>query len=845
MRSDPDAPNTTGPTFSSSRTTTLTLESDPVPVAPKRPHLSSTNSALGLLRTLFDASHEGLIAIDPDDGRILLANLTACQLLRLDERELLGQRLEPLPCWPAERELDDELAAVHTGERVLEAPGPDPRTPLEVRLQLVENTPSGPVVLVVLSHRERRRIESALRESEARFRGILEKLPAIAVQGYDEQRRVTFWNRANERVYGYTPQEALGRRIEELIIPPEFRERMTGLIDTWLQSDRDPPAGELRLRRRDGSPVEVFSSHVMQRYSSGRREMFCVDIDLTEIRAAEERLRLAGTVFDSTAEGIYITDASGRLLEVNRAFTAITGYEHDTLLGRPISILKSARHPPGFFHSMRRALAETGYWRGEIWIRYRDRSVHPALLRVNRVRDAQGETAHFVGVFSDLSQVRHSQARVDYLTHHDALTELPNRLLFQARLEHAIGRAEQGRAQLAVLFVDIDRFKGINDALGHAGGDALLRAVGRRLKTQLQRDDTIARFSGDELMVLTEHIADEADSARLAEQLLRAIAAPFELCDDELLITVSIGVALYPRDGADSSQLLRNAEVALRQAKHAGGNSYAFFTATLTRIARERAQLEHELRRAIRDGELLLHYQPQVSLIDGALVGLEALVRWQHPQHGLLPPGRFIPIAESSGLTLALGEWALHEACLQTRRWLDAGIAIGRVHVNVAHAQIQRGALYDTTRRILAETGLEAHHLGLEITEGVVMEHDIEVIAELERLRAEGISLSVDDFGTGHSSLARLKELPVDLLKIDRSFVGGIESQGQDRDIIRAIIALGEALGQEVLAEGIETRKQALALRRLGCRLGQGYLFARPLAPEALPDWIGSRARAD
>ncbi|NKN31710.1 sensor domain-containing protein [Marichromatium bheemlicum] len=813
-----------------------------MPVAPTCPHRIPPTPALVLLRTLFAASHEGLIALDPTSGRILLANLTACQLLHEDEPGLLGHRLDALPCWPAQRHLADELIAARAGERVLEAPGPDPRTPLEVRLRLVTDPLDEPLALLVLSHRERRRIESALRESEARFRGILEKLPAIAVQGYDEQRRVTFWNRANERVYGYTPEQALGRRIEELIIPEEFREQMTTEVDAWLRSDLDPPAGELRLRRRDGTTVEVFSSHVMQRYSSGRREMFCVDLDLTKIRAAERRLRLAGTVFDSTAEGIYITDATGHILEVNRAFTAITGYDHDTLLGRPISVLKSGRHPPDLFQSMRRDLAETGYWRGEVWIRYRDRSVHPALLRVNRVDDAQGETVHFVGVFSDLSQVRHSQARVDYLTHHDALTELPNRLLFQARLDHALGRrAERRHGRLAVLFVDIDRFKGINDALGHAGGDALLRAVGRRLQAQLRRDDTIARFSGDELMVLTEHLDDEAAGARLAEHLLRALARPFELCGDELLITVSIGVALYPRDGADSTQLLRNAEVALRQAKRAGGNGYAFFTATLTRIARERARLEHELRRAIRDGELLLHYQPQVSLSDGALVGLEALVRWQHPQHGLLPPGRFIPIAESSGLTLTLGEWALHEACRQARHWLDAGIAIGRMHVNVAHAQIQRGALYDTTQRILAETGLEAHHLGLEITEGVVMEHDTEVIAELERLRAEGISLSVDDFGTGHSSLARLKELPVDLLKIDRSFVNELDTQGQDRDIIRAIIALGEALGQEILAEGIETRAQALLLRQLGCRLGQGYLFARPLAPEALPDWVVTR----
>jgi diguanylate cyclase (GGDEF)-like protein/PAS domain S-box-containing protein len=799
-----------------------------------------------LLRGLLDASREGLLAADARDGRILLANVAACALLATGEDRLLGEPVTSLPLWPADWSLRSlhETGREHAGERVCLATAPN-GNPLEIRARRLAIEQTELLLIALNDPGERLRAETALRESEARFRGILEQLPAISVQGYDEERRVTFWNDANERIYGYRREEAMGRRLEDLIIPEPMREVVVAAVMDWLERDLPIPAGELTLRRKNGSPVTVFSSHVMQCNSAGRKEMFCVDLDLSDIRAAEERLRLTATVFDSTAEGIYLTDARSRILEVNRACLELTGYPREALVGQSLSRFKSGRHRPAFFQAIRRSLTETGQWRGEISIRFRDRSLHPILLQITQVANEQGQTTHYIGVFSDLSQAKHTQDRLDFLTHHDALTGLPNRLLFGSRLEHAIRRAARDRDQLAVLFVNLDRFKGINDSLGHPGGDRLLRAVAERLRERVRRDDTVARFGGDELTLILENVRDDAGAGRVAETLLRAIAQPFPIGERDLFITASIGVALYPRDGENSATLLSNAGFALRQAKKAGGNGYAFYSNELTKVVQHRAMLENGLRRAVQGGELRLHYQPQIRLDTGEMIGLEALIRWEHPELGFLLPGHFIEIAEEGGSLAAIGEWALYSACTQARQWLDAGIAFGRVYVNIAHSQIHRGDLHRVTQRILAETGLPAGYLGLEITEGVAMERGAsQIIEELERLKADGISLAIDDFGTGYSSLSRLKQLPVDQLKIDRSFVRDIGTSRRDLDIVRAIITLGATLGLEVLAEGIETQDQGALLLAEGCRFGQGYFYARPMPPADLPGWMRGRAQA-
>jgi len=790
---------------------------------------------------LLDRVRDGLIVVDILAGRILFTNSVACRLLATSKSHLLGTRVEHLSIWPERRFFQDavDILSKADAEQQVALDVPRDDNPLEIRLSRFASGDADLLLMTVCDPHDRLQSETALRESEARFRGILEQLPAIAVQGYDEQRRVTFWNQANEGIYGYRPDEALGRRLEDLIIPEPMRDGVVRDVTDWLERDIPIPSCELTLRRKDGSPVRVYSTHVMQCNSSGRKEMFCVDLDLSPIRAAEERLRLAGTVFDSTAEGIFLTDPGSRIVEVNRAFTEVTGYLREEIIGKPLSSFKSGCHRPTFFQAIRRSLAENNHWRGEIWVRFKDRSIHPALVNLSRVENEQGQTTHYVGVFSDNSMVKNWQERLDFLIHHDALTHLPNRVLFEARLDHAIRRAERDQDHLAVLFINLDRFKGINDSLGHPGGDRLLCEVAKRLRDGLRRDDTLARFSGDELMVIIEDMADDADAGRIAGNLLNTIVRPFQIGGREIFITASIGVALYPRDGGASTSLVRNAGFALRQAKKAGGNGYAFYTDALTEDARSYALLENGLRRAVRTDELRLYYQPQIRLGSGELIGLEALIRWEHPELGFLLPGRFIQIAEESGIIAAIGEWALHSACAQARSWLDSGLEFGRVYVNVAHSQIHRGDLHRVTRRILDQTGLPAERLGLEITEGVAMERGTDsIIAELDRLKSDNVGLAIDDFGTGYSSLSRLKQLPVDQLKIDSSFVRDIGGGGRDLDIVRAIITLGHTLDLEVLAEGIETQEQHALLLAEDCRFGQGFLYARPMPPEALSGWL-------
>ncbi len=550
-------------------------------------------------------------------------------------------------------------------------------------------------------------------------------------------------------------------------------------------------------------------------------------------------LRRAAAVFAHTREGILITDAQHNIVATNAAFTQITGYTEEEVLGKNPRFLKSGIHDAAFNRKKWQAVHEIGYWRGEIWNRRKTGELYPQWQTLSSVRDSNGKLIYYVAVFSDLSGIRNAEQKLEYLAHHDPLTGLPNRLLLELRTDHALQRTHKKKS-VALLFIDLDRFKHINDSFGHAVGDALLLNVAARLKEHLRSDDTLARLNGDEFAVLIERIKHSRFAANLATTLISAFAEPFIIQEHILHIGVSIGISLSPDDGNNFATLLRNADSAMHQAKTQGRNNYQFYTSALTAAALQRVALENDLRQALKLKQLTVLYQPQLDLHSRQVIGAEALVRWHHPSKGPIPPDQFIPLAEETGFILALGEWVLHTACRQMHQWQQDGLPITRMSVNIAGQQLHRdrGNLMALVPRVLAATRLPPTALDLEITESFIMQQAEHSIATLDQLRTLGVSLSIDDFGTGHSSLAYLKRLPIDTLKIDKSFICNIPSDSNDVAITRAVIALANSLQLKVVAEGIETEQQHQFLLDQGCHFGQGYWYSRPLDAVAFFNYI-------
>jgi diguanylate cyclase (GGDEF)-like protein/PAS domain S-box-containing protein len=547
-----------------------------------------------------------------------------------------------------------------------------------------------------------------------------------------------------------------------------------------------------------------------------------------------QRLRLAAAVFDTTLEGVLVTDATGVIVHVNRAFSEITGYQQDEVLGLRPSKLKSGRHGPEFYERMFETIHSAGQWSGEIWNRRKSGEIYPQWQSIRPIRDEHGEVTQFVAVFSDISSIKHSERELAHLAHYDPLTGLPNRLLFTDRTEQAHTHARRGKSSLALLLVDLDHFKHINESLGHNAGDEVLKAAAERLQNRLEKGVTLARLGGDEFAILLENAQQVAQSAELAQSILDRLREPFQVSGQSLFLTASVGISIYPHDAHTAQQLLRNADAALSQAKHQGRESYAMYTAELTAHAQRRIELAAELRQAVEQNELRVFYQPIHNLHSRCIEGVEALVRWQHPQRGMVSPGEFIPIAEQSGLIADIDNWVLTEACRQMRAWLAKGVSVSFVAVNVSSRLFGRGDLDGRVAKVLAETGLAPEFLELEVTESAIMDDPDQAIEQMHRLRGLGLKLSIDDFGTGYSSLLRLKRMPVQKLKIDQGFVAGLPDDDDDIAIVNAIIALARAMGMRVLAEGIEQAHQAEFLFKHNCELGQGFWFARPMPAEQI-----------
>ena len=548
-------------------------------------------------------------------------------------------------------------------------------------------------------------------------------------------------------------------------------------------------------------------------------------------RTAAIKLEQAATVFEYSKEGIMVTDANNKIVSVNRSFVEITGYAAEEVIGQDPKILSSGLQSREFYEGMWAAVLETGSWQGEIWDRRKNGEVYPEALTIIRVKNVDGVFINHLAIFSDISERKIAQERIQQLAHYDVLTGLPNRVLFSDRLEQAIISAQRNHTKIALLFLDIDRFKQINDTLGHGAGDLMLQNVGQRLLSCVREQDTVSRQGGDEFIVVLSD-AGIAGAELVAQKILQSIIQPYSIEGHDLRITASVGIAVYPDHAQDSESLIRFADVAMYQAKENGRNCYLSFHPDMNESSYERLKLENALRGALERDELRVYYQAQVNLQNGSVIGCEALVRWLHPELGMIYPDKFIPLAEETGLIVSINHWVLEQAIKQCRAWRDAGFETLTMSVNLSAMQFRQHNLLQQVRDLLYKYDLPPGVLDLELTEGILMQGVERTLATLHELSAMGVILSLDDFGTGYSSLSYLKRFPIQQLKIDQSFVRDVISDASDATMVRTIILMAHSLKLDVIAEGVETQEQAAFLMQCGCERAQGYHFSPPVTAQ-------------
>ncbi|WP_127475254.1 EAL domain-containing protein [Sulfurivermis fontis] len=670
---------------------------------------------------------------------------------------------------------------------------------------------------------------AALRAQRNDYQVIFDSVPAF-IWYFDRNGRVL---RANQRAadfLGLRISQLLGKTIFELF-PADFAARCqtsnlevinTGREQVNLVEPLLQPDGALLWLRLDKAPFCDASGAI-----SGV-VVFSSDIS-AEIKA-QEHTRLTAKVFDNTLEGIVITDAEMHIVAVNRAFCRITGYEQHEVLGRSARLLASGAQGHVFYRNFWRTIRRQGEWRGELWNRRKGGQVFAEYLSVSTVRDNRGRITHYVGVFSDITTLKRTEQRLAQMAYYDPLTNLPNRALFTERLQQSLTKRKRDPSPLGVMFIDLDRFKTINDTLGHEAGDQLLQQVAKKLRDCLREQDTVARLGGDEFIVLLEKPGDERHVARIAERMLKALARPFHFCGQEVFSGASIGIAMYPADGTDLETLLKNADTAMYRAKNTGRNQYLFYQAEMNAASHARLRLESELRRALRENEFTLLFQPQIDIASGHISGAEVLVRWNHPERGLLPPAEFLAIAEESGAIIDIDRWVLRTACNHYLGWRKEGLKGIHLAVNLSGRHILQRKLSKEIRDILGEHSLPGDWLELEFTETSLIQDSEDVRGTLQDIRSLGVRIAIDDFGTGYSSLLYLKRFPIDVLKIDQSFVRGLPDNAEDISIIDAILAMASRLKLQVVAEGVEQAGQAGYLHANGCPQAQGYYYGRPMA---------------
>ena len=668
--------------------------------------------------------------------------------------------------------------------------------------------------------------QKRLRDAEEMISQLRESLNNGYVR-YSPEGQIMEFNEAYREMLGFEEDELKGMVLQELT-SEDSQSMECGIFEDIVQHQGNSDIYEKQVIRKDGSIFPVEKRIFVSCNERGEAEsIWAIVSDISQRKEYEAKLRLLASVFESTVEGIVITDLNGTIEEVNPGFTAITGYSAQEAIGQNPSILKSKHHSPDFYQDMWRDIKETGHWTGEIWNRRKDGESYPERLSISSVTDYKGDVSHYISVFYDISDIKRGEEQLQHQAYHDALTGLPNRLLFIDRLETALIRARRHDRQVAVLFLDVDNFKNINDSLGHNIGDCFLKEVSKTLVETVREEDTVARLGGDEFAILIPAQESQWDACEVANRILAKFITPVRLEEGELFASFSIGISVFPDDGSDAETLIKNADLAMYKAKAQGKNSYHLYTESMNQDVNRRLELENSLRRGLEREEFEVFYQPKVDIATGTIVGCEALIRWRSDGN-LVSPAEFVPLAEETGLIVPIGEWVLRHACQDAQIWREHGYPL-RVAVNLSPRQFHQKDLVPMVLSVLEDTGLPPSSLELEVTEGIVMDDVEEAIHTLNVLREKGIHFAIDDFGTGYSSLQYLSQLPLDTLKIDRAFIKNLPDNKEDAAITLATLSMAHSLGLKVVAEGVETVAQLDFLRQSSCEQLQGYLFSKPV----------------
>lgn len=662
---------------------------------------------------------------------------------------------------------------------------------------------------------------------------LFDAVNVISVQGYDEQRRVIYWNVGSELLYGFTEAEALGKKIEELIVPESMRHLVVSAHNDWITKEIEIPAAEITLCNKDGDDVSVYSSHVMFTNQYNQKQMYCIDINLADVIHAQEqamfKANMLKAVFEATPDLFFLMEEDGTIVDYHASNTSKLYVPPEHFIGKQITSVL----PEGVCDKFKIHIAKVLKQKGVASFEYEldvPSGLHYFEARISLLQSS----SQVVVIVRDITEQHKTAEVIRQHAYFDTLTSLPNRFLSLDRLSQMLNEAERNNEKTAVLFLDLDDFKKVNDSLGHEVGDKLLIEAANRLQLALRKEDTVGRLGGDEFIVLLRALANNTSAIDISENLLKIFREPFQIDGRELILTLSIGIAIYPENGDCASDLLRNADTAMYQAKAMGRNAYSFFTKEMNIVMTRRFEIEEQLHGALERNEFEVYYQPQLNVKDGSIMGAEALLRWRNPMLGNVTPDEFIPIAEQTGLIVPIGKYVIEQSLSFLSEWQTASQQDYMIAVNLSPRQFRDNELIGFIKKALSDTNINPDHLEFEITEGVLMigkSYIDEALLELHKL---GIKLSMDDFGTGYSSLSYLRQYAFDVLKIDRSFINGITLKKEDCDLVKATIAMAHSLGLVVVAEGVEMQEQLTLLEDLGCDYVQGYYFSKPIPAREL-----------
>lgn len=684
-----------------------------------------------------------------------------------------------------------------------------------------------------------RKSQTSLQKSESRLSRHIENNPLGCIS-WDINLICTEWNKSAENIFGYCADEAIGRKATELIVSPDLYDEIYTLYNLLLKQK----GGQYHTNKnitKDGHALicEWHNTPTIDDDGSVTGVISLIQ-DITKRTQLEDKLTQAASVFSHAHEGIIITDASGIITDVNEAFVAITGYGHEEVIGKNPSILSSNRQSPLFYAQLWKSVAEKGHWSGEIWNQRKNQEIYPELLTISTVHDDDGEVKNYVAVFTDITEIKKHQSQLEHMAHYDVLTNLPNRALLADRLHQAIVQSKRSKKSLAVAFLDLDGFKEVNDAHGHSLGDELLVLLSHRLKEALRDCDTLSRFGGDEFVAILADLENIQDFEPVIERMLKAASKPILVNDILLKVSASIGVTLYPIDNVEVDQLIRHADQAMYLSKQKGKNCYHLFDIESEDAIKQRSEGLQDIAKAIQKHEFVLYYQPKVNMKTGDIIGVEALIRWQHPDLGLLSPLDFLPLIESHKLSIEVGEWVINESLTQIAIWQERGLNL-TVSVNIGALQLQEENFTDRLAVLLAaHSDVEPSSLQLEVLETSALGDVINASEVMIKCTKLGVTFAIDDFGTGYSSLTYLRRLPAKLIKIDQTFVCDMLVNPEDRAIVVGVIALATSFNREVIAEGVETIAHGTALLEIGCELAQGYGIARPMPADKIPEWAAN-----